>query len=1494
MTGTNIKVIFAQELGTLTYRKNLKLNRTYLVILFSFAAILANAATITSRQTGNWTTASTWIYHCTGTIQFTNGSTTVTGIGTSFSTELSNGSILMLQSSSGTVRGTVSTITNNTTLVLTSAATASTSGTYGKQQAPTSGSSEDIVLSGGYTVTTDFSSNFTIGSLQIDLSNTLTHNANKTLTVENALTLNGTIDGTSTKVITINSSASSGILLSGSGNHSASSNLELGGNVTVPATSTISFSGSGKLDMNGKTLTNDGTVNILNPSSFVASGTFINNSSTSYLKYTKQADFPNITLTATATGNTVEFGWSTGSYQIENTASYYNVVLTGGGTKKTDNNNLKIYGDLTIGNGVDFNSSTGNDNITIYGNWDNDNGGTFTGTTSKTTTFAGTANNQTIYTPAGGETFGNLTINNTYGTVTAAGNIYIANGGTLTLTAGTLNMSTYSLDESSGSGNYTQTGGELQLAKLSTTLPQLSGTYTINGGTITLNGAGSQTLRGETVSSPIVANYYHLNLAGSGVKTLEGNLDVDGNLSIGGTAQLDVSSTNNSSNIRNITVAGNWNNSSSNVDPFLERTGTVAFDGSSAAALSCSVSGGETFYNLTMSKSASTYDLTLSNAATVTNNLTLTTGHIVSSSSAYLIMGSSSSLGTTPTDNSHISGPMQKVTASTSAFVFPVGKNGSYRWLEITPSSTSTTTYTCEYFYTAPANNTTMGSGVDHVSDVEYWDLARSGSANATVKLSWNSSSAVTTNTTDLQVVQWSGSQWVNRCGGGCSVTGGSTTTSGSISAGSISTFGNSFTLGSPNTNNDLGTSRYSVANGNWSSTSVWAKRSGGTAGATVPGSTNKVVIEGGFRVDVDASVSCQQITIGNNGTGTLDFNATSNTVSVTDAITINSNGDVEGTNTAAELRGTGDLVLNADITSESGGGTTTVILRRRTNGSKTLSGTGTCYNLDIDATTTNTGNITITNTFQGGSTLTNTGTLTFKGSNANFTGGSLTATSTGNTVVFDNATAGFDLNEKTTYYNLTLSGNSTKDFGNSDITINGNLTINNGSTLDLETNDEELIIKGNFINYGTFTPSTNSGKEVTFSGSSEQQITSNGSCFYRLYIANTSSTGVVFQDAACIASGGKIDLSDGYLYLGNYDLTLNGTATSPSSASSNSFIVTNGTGSMKATCGNITFPVGSSGSTSHYTPVTINNSGTSDVYSIRICDNASSNGSCGGSALTSGVVNKTWQISEAVSGGSNVALTLQWNAANEGSSFTRNSSMIAHYYNDAWNAEQSAGAAGGTGPYTLSVSGLTSFSPYAVMSSAAPLPVELISFNAKVNKEGNVDLNWATASEINNDHFVIERSKDGVYFETVAKVNGAGNNNSVLYYSEQDIAPLPGVSFYRLKQVDFDGTTSYSSIVAVSINLAERAGAQFGFSVYPNPSSNIANLMFFNLEKEEQVFIQMIDLSGKVVYSDFINAQEGSISSIDVSSLPSGIYIINSHLNGVAYHQKLVVTTGW
>jgi len=95
-------------------------------------------------------------------------------------------------------------------------------------------------------------------------------------------------------------------------------------------------------------------------------------------------------------------------------------------------------------------------------------------------------------------------------------------------------------------------------------------------------------------------------------------------------------------------------------------------------------------------------------------------------------------------------------------------------------------------------------------------------------------------------------------------------------------------------------------------------------------------------------------------------------------------------------------------------------------------------------------------------------------------------------------------------------------------------------------------------------------------------------------------------------------------------------------------------------------------------------------------------------------------------------------------------------------------------------------------------LPIELISFEAKMNTNKQVDIFWATASELNNDFFTIERSSDGVNWEIVTTATGAGNSIYRIDYAAYDSRPLSGISYYRLKQTDFDGAFEYSNIVSV------------------------------------------------------------------------------------------------
>lgn len=125
--------------------------------------------------------------------------------------------------------------------------------------------------------------------------------------------------------------------------------------------------------------------------------------------------------------------------------------------------------------------------------------------------------------------------------------------------------------------------------------------------------------------------------------------------------------------------------------------------------------------------------------------------------------------------------------------------------------------------------------------------------------------------------------------------------------------------------------------------------------------------------------------------------------------------------------------------------------------------------------------------------------------------------------------------------------------------------------------------------------------------------------------------------------------------------------------------------------------------------------------------------------------------------------------------------------------------------PTANSLDSLTGFSTFTISGSTgagSALPIELIYFNATPNQK-TVDLTWATASELNNDFFTVERSIDGLTWEPVLTVNGAGTTNQRTNYRDIDTRPAAGLSYYRLKQTDFDGKWSYSNIQSVFMNNA-------------------------------------------------------------------------------------------
>ncbi|MFB9865383.1 T9SS type A sorting domain-containing protein [Rufibacter immobilis] len=181
----------------------------------------------------------------------------------------------------------------------------------------------------------------------------------------------------------------------------------------------------------------------------------------------------------------------------------------------------------------------------------------------------------------------------------------------------------------------------------------------------------------------------------------------------------------------------------------------------------------------------------------------------------------------------------------------------------------------------------------------------------------------------------------------------------------------------------------------------------------------------------------------------------------------------------------------------------------------------------------------------------------------------------------------------------------------------------------------------------------------------------------------------------------------------------------------------------------------------------------------------------------------------------------------------------------------------------------------YRTAAIVTPLPVTMISFTAKVQKDG-VQLEWATAAEKNNDFFSVERSTDGKNFSVVGQVKGGGNSNVLLNYGFLDNKSVSGTSYYRLKQVDFDGKFEYSKIIAVQTKAA--AAPQVTVKAYPNPTTDAVNLDLTNVAPAK-VMVKVFALDGRMVKT--VELEGGAVQKLDLTNVATGTYLLKLAGNG-------------
>ena len=230
----------------------------------------------------------------------------------------------------------------------------------------------------------------------------------------------------------------------------------------------------------------------------------------------------------------------------------------------------------------------------------------------------------------------------------------------------------------------------------------------------------------------------------------------------------------------------------------------------------------------------------------------------------------------------------------------------------------------------------------------------------------------------------------------------------------------------------------------------------------------------------------------------------------------------------------------------------------------------------------------------------------------------------------------------------------------------------------------------------------------------------------------------------------------------------------------------------------------------------------------------------------------------------------------------------IAKQVGSCWSDMGGVGTAAGKGTITSSVE-FTEYGDFTLANDGNclnELPVKLITFKGNYS-EGIEYLTWKTASEINNDHFDVERSLDGKIWSKIGEVKGYGNSNTIKYYNFMDpnISSSFKIIFYRLKQVDYNGVFEYSPVVVEEFK--EISGVTGTFNIYPNPASTFLTIENTSFKKTES-YLEITDLTGKQwMHDSFINEK-----TLELNTLAPGLYIvkIQNSEGEIVRREKIIV----
>lgn len=430
-----------------------------------------------------------------------------------------------------------------------------------------------------------------------------------------------------------------------------------------------------------------------------------------------------------------------------------------------------------------------------------------------------------------------------------------------------------------------------------------------------------------------------------------------------------------------------------------------------------------------------------------------------------------------------------------------------------------------------------------------------------------------------------------------------------------------------------------------------------------------------------------------------------------------------------------------------------------------------------------------------------------------------------------------------------------------------------------------QLVVSGDFVNNGTFTPSNGT---IYLKGSSKQNIGGSGNnTFYGIELDNTAGADL----SSDIAVTNELNLNSGVLDLVNSNLTLGTGAIVQGAPSESNMVVASGTGELRKRFSGtpvsddsdaFTFPVGTNGSIAEYSPVVMNfqsaDFGPQAYVSVQVAD--TKNPFFSPDVTT--FIDRNWIIESNDMSAFNYEVELYYTDADIilGSLIEGDISPIK-YSNGTWYEPQGLipdfpdaveqGSAFIFASSNYMVWGdLTSFSTFGgAGGTGEPLPVELLSFSGEC-QDGASLLKWSTASEYNSSYFDIEKSENGFDWEIIHSEDAAGISTSIVEYEFVDANKFYNTTYYRLNQFDIDGLNQHYGPIEVSCEESSR------LITFPNPSDGIFNLLINDQRFVGEVNMNIIDAHGKIVGTKTLDVLDGiNVFPWYENVLEEGMYFI-------------------